>query len=328
MSDQTSPPASPDRPRADDFVLPFSIEGLEVRGRVVRLGPLVDTILARHNYPAPVSRLLGEAVALALLLGASLKFEGRFILQIQSDGPISMMVVDYATPDKVRACAKFDADAIAANQSLWSAPVRLLGKGHLAMTVDQGAQASRYQGVVPLEGGSLAEVADVYFRQSEQIPTFIKLAVAESFSAESGERGLHWRAGGLLIQHLPAEGGVQHRDLPPGDAPAEAAVQQDEEADQWTEARLIAETIEDDELTDPTISAERLLYRLFHERGVRVFSAQGVHEECRCTRERISGILNQFSAEDVQDMTTDDGAIVVTCEFCSAEYRFDPEQFG
>ena len=311
---------------ADDRVLPYAVQALDVRGRVVHLGPALDAILNRHNYPSHVAKLLGEAITLTVLLGSSLKFEGRFVLQTKTDGPVSMLVVDFTTPDRIRAYASFDAamieTAVAAGRAT---PPDLLGRGHLAMTVDQGTEASRYQGIVSLEGQSLEDVAHTYFDQSEQIPTRVRLAVAEMLTREPGQAPKHtWRSGGLLVQFLPqSEDRQRHRDLSPGDAPEGALPAPSDEDDAWAEARSLVETVEDIELTDPEVSPERLLFRLFHERGVRVFDAQPVVDKCRCSRERVSDMLAQFTAEDVTDMTVD-GQVVVTCEFCSAKYHFDP----
>ncbi|MCJ2079575.1 Hsp33 family molecular chaperone [Methylobacterium sp. E-016] len=311
---------------ADDCVLPFSVEALDVRGRVVRLGPSVDTILRRHGYPDAVARLLGEAAALTVLLGSSLKFEGRFQLQTKTDGPVGMIVVDFEAPDRLRATARFEAEAIAALGTGPHKAAELIGQGHLAMTIDQGSAASRYQGVVALEGQSLEEAAHQYFRQSEQIPTQVRLAVAEAF--EDGQS--RWRAGGLLVQFLPQSiDRARLADLPPGDIP-EGRVHLDEngtqEDDAWVEARALVGTVEDHELVDPAVSSERLLYRLFHERGVRVFEAQAVHEQCRCSRERVMCMIRSFSPEERREMVADDGRVVITCEFCSRRYDLDPAE--
>ncbi|KAA0123735.1 Hsp33 family molecular chaperone [Methylobacterium sp. P1-11] len=330
-----SHPQSPSQPQAqnagnghagaDDAVLPFAVEALDVRGRVVRLGPAVDTILRRHGYPDPVARLLGEAAALTVLLGSSLKFEGRFQLQTKTDGPVTMIVVDFEAPDRLRATARFDAERVAA---LGTGPLQdsdLIGTGHLAMTIDQGTAASRYQGVVALEGQSLEEAAHQYFRQSEQIPTQVRLAVAEAVEEGAG----HWRAGGLLVQFLPQSvDRARLADLPPGDIPEGHAHLSGgaPEDDAWVEARSLVTTVEDHELVDPHVSSERLLYRLFHERGVRVFDRQPVHETCRCSRERVMGMIRSFSPQERHDMVADDGRIVITCEFCSRRYDLDPQE--
>jgi molecular chaperone Hsp33 len=310
---------------ADDVVLPFAVEPLDVRGRVVRLGPSIDTILTRHGYPDIVARALGEAAALTVLLGSSLKFQGRFQLQTKSDGAIEMIVVDYDAPDRLRATARFDKERIEAMPA-GSKTADLLGNGILAMTIDQGSDRSRYQGVVALEGQGFEEAAHQYFRQSEQIPTKVRLAVAEQF-----EGGRHaYRAGGLLIQFLPTSPERQRQaDFHPGDIPEghpSLDLMQPTEDDAWVEAKTLVETVEDIELIDPSVSSERLLYRLFHERGVRVFETQAVHEECRCSETRLMAMMRRFSPEDRRDMVGDNGRIGITCEFCSRVYDLDPQK--
>lgn len=308
----------------DDVVLPFAVEALDVRGRVVRLGDSVDTLIARHGYPDPVARVIGEAAALTALLGSSLKFEGRFQLQTKTDGPIEMIVVDYDAPDRLRAFARFDAERVqAAGQGRTG---DLLGQGHLALTIDQGPDMNRYQGVVALEGQSFEEAAHQYFRQSEQIPTRVRLAVAEQ--VVGGEHA--YRAGGLMIQFLPTSPDrMRQADLDPGDIPeghASATWSAPGEDDAWVEAKTLVETVEDHELIDPAVSSERLLFRLFHERGVKVFESQGLREACRCSRDRIMTMMHRFSPDDRRHMVGDDGRIRITCEFCSEKYELDPAE--
>lgn len=313
----------------DDTALPFQVESLDVRGRVVRLGQLLDGILARHAYPKPVAILLAEAVTLTALLGTALKFAGRFILQTQSDGPVDMLVVDFEAPGRVRACARFDKAAVAkAVAEGRTTPPQLLGRGHLAMTIDQGGTMQRYQGLVDLDGSSLQDVAHSYFLQSEQIPTVVRLAVAESVEATSGGFRSEWRASGFLLQFLP-ESPERRRmaDLPPGDAPPDWVLPVHRDDESWVTARTLAETIAVDELVDPALSPERLLFRLFHEQGVRVFEPQPITEFCRCSEARVSGMLRSFTAEERADMT-EDGRITVTCEFCSRVYGFSAEEVG
>ncbi len=318
-----------DRPESgDDVVVPFTLETLDCRGRVVRLGEALDSILNRHNYPVPVARLLGEAVVLAALIGSSLKFEGRFILQTQTDGPVNLIVVDLDAPDGLRGYARFDADAVMlAIERGETRPGQLLGKGHLAMTVDQGSHMDRYQGIVALEGNSLEEVAHTYFKQSEQIPTLVRLAVAEL--ARRGDKRPSWRAGGALVQFMPSSGGHTMPDLP-GDGDfdnPETADQAFVESDNWTRAKAMMATVSDVELADPEVSPERLLFRLYHETGVRVFSPIELEERCTCSAERIEAMLaNSFTAEERQDMAVD-GEIEVVCEFCSSVYHFKPHEF-
>lgn len=318
-----------DRPESgDDVAVPFTLEQLDCRGRVVRLGDALDAILTRHNYPAPVARLLGEAVVLAALIGSSLKFEGKFILQTQTDGPVNLIVVDLDAPDGLRGYARFNADAVQrAIETGATQPGQLLGKGYLAMTVDQGPHTERYQGIVALEGGSLEDVAHTYFQQSEQVPTLVRLAVAQ-FSRR-GERQAKWRAGGMLVQYLPANSTRTMPDLPgdgdfsnPQTADASFA-----ESNKWTEARALLATVADDELADPDVSPERLLFRLFHETGVRVFEPVTLEERCTCSAERIEAMLrDNFSAEERADMVVN-GEIEVICEFCSADYHFKLHEF-
>jgi molecular chaperone Hsp33 len=323
------PSRQPSATSADDTVLPFEVKALDVRGRVVRLGPALDRILRSHDYPAPVAKLLGEAVVLAVLLGTSLKFEGRFILQTQGDGPVRMLVVDYTTPGRVRACARFDTDRVAAAVEAGKTDAAaLLGSGHLAMTIDQGPDMSRYQGLVALDGKSFEDAAHEYFLRSEQIPTRIRLAVGEEVIAASGGARHHWRAGGLLVQFLPkAQERARQADLDPGDAPAGQTAHVVQEDDAWVESRSLVETVEDLELIDPTLSTERLVYRLFHERGVRVFRDTAVSAECSCSRENVATMLRSFPQDD-RDHMVENGMITVTCEFCNSSYVFEPNSLA
>jgi len=311
----------------DDVVVPFTLENLDCRGRSVRLGAAIDAILNRHDYPAPVARLLGEAVVLAGLIGSSLKFEGKFILQTQTDGPVNMIVVDLDAPDGLRGYARYDHDALLkASEAGATSPGELLGNGHLAMTVDQGTHMDRYQGIVALEGNSLEEVAHRYFMQSEQIPTSIRLAVAEH--SVRGDARSHWRAAGVLLQYMP-KGHAEMADLPGnGDFEDESMADPNfAEADHWVEAKSLLGTVGDDELVDPDVSPERLLFRLYHETGVRVFQSEPIEERCSCSVERIEGMLrDNFSSEERLDMAID-GEIEVVCEFCSTAYHFNPHQF-
>jgi len=320
--------------KADDRAWPFEVDGLDVRGRVVTLGSALDAILGRHDFPDPVRRLLGEATVLAVLLATSLKDTGRFILQSQTDGPVSMLVVDIRTPGQMRATATFDAEAIAAlDETANLSSALLLGRGSLAMTVEQGHSAQRYQGFVPIDGETLEEAAHVYFRQSEQIPTRIRLAVAEIFDRdEQGEPRQAWRAGGIIAQFLPeSQERIRRRDLPGGDEPqhAEGSDEPSDDVpddDAWVEASILLDTVEDHELTDPAIPAERLLVRLFHERGARVFQPVDLHDQCSCSRERIQKVLDQMGSDEIAEATVA-GEISVKCEFCGLTYHFDPKEF-
>jgi molecular chaperone Hsp33 len=309
---------------SDDIVLPFAAERLQARGRIVRLSKTVDKILRGHDYPDPVSRLLGEAIALGVLLGTSLRLEGRFILQTKTDGPVPTIVVDFETPDRVRAWAQFDEAALAEFSSDGASDsARLLGNGHLALTIDHGSQQNRYQGLVPLEDVGLSDAADLYFAQSEQIPTLVRLAVAEELNGSARQ----WRAGGILVQHLPEAGiAVAHRDLPPGDLPDGVEPPPEfEEDDQWVETRALAATIEDHELIDPGLAPEQLLYRLFHENGVRVFEKTPLRAKCRCSKESVAAMLKKFDPEERADMV-EAGEIYVDCQFCSSHYVFSSDE--
>jgi molecular chaperone Hsp33 len=297
--------SSPSRPAglADDLILPFQIEGEDVRGRVVRLGPVLDAILARHDYPEGVASLLAHALALTALLGSSIKFEGKLIMQAKGDGAVKTIVVDYRTPGGLRGWVGFDPARYEAAVADGVEPGRevpqLLGGGYLAFTIDQGPDTERYQGIVGLEGGTLAECAQKYFEDSEQLPSAVKLSAARVGGA--------WRAGGIMVQYLPKA----------------APLRDEDDDDAWREAAILMASTQDAELTDPGVGPERLLYRLFHERGVRVFDPVPLEGYCQCSRERIEHVLAQFPAEEMADMVVD-GRIVVTCEFCSTRYEFDP----
>ncbi len=313
----------------DDAVVPFQVDGLDTRGRAVQLGPLLDGILGRHSYPPAVARLLAEAVALAVILGTSLKFEGKFILQTQSDGPVNMLVADFRAPQSVRAYAGFDAEMLAeAEAGGRTSPAQLLGNGTLALTIDQGEFMQRYQGIVALDGSSLEEVARVYFRQSEQIPTHVRLSTATLIERDGdGKMVERIRAGGIIVQFLPeSPERMRQGDISGGDAPEGHEMFHNED-DAWLEAKALASTIEDSELTDPQVGVEGLLYRLFNERGVRVFAATKVLDDCSCSEDKIRGVLEGFSAEEIRD-SVEDGKIEVRCEFCSTAYVFEPGEFG
>jgi molecular chaperone Hsp33 len=306
---------------ADNLVLPFRTVKSDVIGRVIRLGSVVDAILSRHAYPEPVSHALGEAITLTAMLGSALKDNAKLILQTKTDGALDFLVSDFEAPGKVRGYANFNkADEALARLKGRGDQGALLGSGHLAMTIDPGIGRDSYQGIVALEKEPLITAAHTYFRQSEQLPTFIRLAVARHF--DGGARAWAWRAGGLMIQQLPREGGTKL------EGEAHDASLEGEDDENWNRARHLAATVEDHELIDPTLSPERLLYRLFHEEGVRVVPAMELAETCRCSRERLEVYLKRFGAEELADMREDDGAITATCEFCSRKYRFAPGEIA
>jgi len=286
------------RPAAIDVAVGFTLPGRHARGRLVRLGPVLGEILSAHAYPAPIARLLGEALVLAGLLGAMLKdADGQLTLQAQTEaGIVDLLVCDYKGGE-LRGYVRFDADRLAAAPRPTLAD--LFGKGYLAITFDQAATGERYQGIVPLEGGSLAEAAQHYFAQSEQIPSFVRLAVDDSGHV----------AGGLLVQHLPE--GEEGRDR----------LHTRLDHPEWDHVRILAETIRDGELTDAELPLETLLWRLFHEEEeVRVLGEVGLSRGCRCNAEHIRSVLSRFSAEERAAMADADGMIAVDCEFCSRAF--------
>ena len=299
MTENTSIPS-------DNLVAAFQIEGWPVRGRIVRLGEVVDDILSRHDYPEPVANLLGEACALAALVGSSLKFEGKLIVQAQGDGPVAYVVADYDTSGSLRGYCRFDAERVAEASQGFARPgaQTLLGQGVFIMTIDQGPDLERHQGITSVEGETLALCAEHYFAQSEQVPTRVRLAVGE---IDVGQ-GRSWRAGGAMIQNVAEDD-------------ARGATR-----DAWERADALFSTTADDELIDPEIPADRLLYRLFHEDGVRLFSPKPLRAFCRCSEQRILDMLRSFPPEDRVDMVEGaSGKIVVTCEYCSRVYEVEPE---
>src|SRR5579885_249729 len=292
----------------DDLVQPFQIDPFRLRGRLVRLGPAIDRILTRHAYPAPVAELLGEAIALAVALARALKYEGVFTLQTKGDGPVRMMVADVTTSGALRGYAQFDLEKLerasaaaqaSGNDLLGSVP-RLLGGGYLALTVDQGEHTDRYQGIVELNGATLAHCIHHYFRQSEQVEAGLKVAVARVPEKSGAAR---WRAGCLMIERLPIEDELQR----------------DAEDEGWRRAMILMSSSTSQELVDPALPPEALLYRLFHEDGVRAYRKRPLVARCRCSRDRVETVLRALGPEDLAAMKVD-GRILVTCEFCRAVY--------
>lgn len=299
-----APAAAP----VDNIAAAFQIEGWPVRGRLVRLGETIDAILSAHAYPEPVAGLLGEACALAALVGSSLKFEGRLIVQAQGDGPVRYVVADYDTAGHLRGYCRYDPDEVEAVSQGFARPgaKTLLGQGVFVMTLDRGPDFERTQGITPIEGESLSLAAEHYFEQSEQVPTKVRLAVG---TVSSGY-GPSWRAGGALIQLIA------------GDT-ARGSTE-----DVWDRSRALFQTLADDELVDPTISPETLLFRLFHEDGVRLEDARPLQAQCRCSKDRIAAVLTSFGEEDRAGMVEPDGKIRVTCEYCASVYELEPSEIG
>src|SRR5436309_8870222 len=274
---------SPSQTAPDDLIQPFRIDPFALRGRLVRLGPAIDRILSQHDYPEPVAALLGEAITLAVVLAGALKYDGIFTLQTKGDGPIKLMVADVSTAGAVRGYAQYDAAkleaALSGARPAFRSVPGLVGSGYIAFTVDQGEDTDRYQGIVELAGSTLAECVQHYFRQSEQIQAGIKLSVGRA------GRGGSWRGGGLMLQRVPPEGGY--------------GVIADDVEDGWRRAMVLMSSATAAELVDPDLPPHGLLFRLFHDEGVRVFRTHPIEARCRCSSERIGRILRSFPAQDI-----------------------------
>jgi molecular chaperone Hsp33 len=304
---------------SDNLIQPFQIESQEVYGRVVRLGPVIDNVLGRHDYPEPVAVMLGEMLVLAAGLASVLKYDGVFTLQTKGDGPISMMVVDLTSGGEIRGYAQFDAARLEAALAtpgpgrpaggpLGNSVPRLLGAGYLALTVDQGEHTERYQGIVELIGATLAECMQHYFRHSEQLQSGIRLAVGR-VTDDTGASP--WRAGAILLHRLPPTDHIAPDD--------------DEEG--WRRALSLVSSSSDDELLDPGLGPRDLLRRLFHEDLVRVYRTRPIEVGCRCSRERVTRMLRAMPREEIEDLMVDD-VLTVTCGFCNSDYRFDESALG
>ena len=301
-----------------DRVLPFQLDALGVRGRLVRLGPALDAIIERHGYPLAVARPLAEAMTLCAALATSLKYDGIFTLQISGDGPIRLLVADLTSDGALRGYAQFDSWKLAValgggkgGAGNHDAPdgyvPKLFGQGRLAFTVDQGRHSERYQGVVPLEGATLADCAHIYFRQSEQLPTGIKIAARRDEAADGG----HWRAAALMVQQMP-EFDAGRLDADP-----------EQREDDWRKAVILMASATDREMLDPALPGRTLLFRLFHAEGARLFERRAFEARCRCSRERIDGVLKSIARAELADLRDSRGLVAVTCEFCSTEYAYD-----
>jgi molecular chaperone Hsp33 len=297
-----------DRPPVPDLVVPrgvnpFHLRRKPVRGRLVRLGPLAEALLTRHDHPEPVTRLQGEALALTAGLASALKYQGSFSLQAKGDGPVPMLLADCTHTGALRGYARVEAEKLA-RYGRNPSPRALLGKGYLAFTCDQGPQMDRYQGIVAIEGADLAEMTGSYFAASEQLRAFIRLACAR--------RPEGWRAAAFIMERVAGEGGV-------GPELDEAA---QEEA--WTTALALARTLTAEEMLDDALPPERLLHRLFHEEGLALDQPRALAYGCRCSRSRLAGVLEGFPPEDLDHMA-ENGTITMTCEFCNHDFRFARE---
>lgn len=289
----------------DDVVQPFRLEKTSIRGRVVRMGSVLQDIINRHDYPAPVSYLLSEAVTVCILLSAMLKYDGIFTLQIKGNGPIQTLVVDATTDAKVRGYASFDEEAVKKlakrKPDTENNYFHLLGEGYVSFTVDQQLEGfERYQGIVELQGGSLAESVNYYFKQSEQIKTEFKLDVHP--------QDAQWRAAAIMVQHMPSEG---------GDNSFDEITEED-----WNRTSLFLQSCKEQELLSPNLTISDLLYRLFHEEGVRIYDQMPVQHVCRCSREKVENVIMSLPKEEIDSIIEERGQIDIDCEFCSRSYSF------
>jgi len=299
MFDPFGRPPVPDLvvPRA---ILPFHLDERPVRGRLVRLGALADALLRRHDYQPEVAKLTGEAMALTAGLAAALKFEGSFSLQAKGDGPLSMLLADCSHAGALRGYAKLNKERFAGLAA--PSATALLGKGYLAFTCDQGPDMDRYQGIVAIEGETLTDMTGEYFRNSEQLDTYLKLACEETPAG--------WRASALLLERVAGAGWLDQQ------------MDQEEQQEAWQTATILARTISTQELLDDTLSGEQVLHRLFHAEGLRLDRPRPLSYGCRCSRERLLNVLGGFSTDDLDHMA-DEGTITMTCEFCNFDFRFD-----
>lgn len=295
-----------------DNCVSFFINGGSFQGRLIRMNEVLDTILTKHDYPRPVSAVIAESTVLAAMLASTIKYDGLFTLQTQSNGPVSMIVVDVTSEGKIRSCARFDEERLNQGQALRKtsgeiepAP-HLMGNGHLAFTVDQGKNTELYQGIVDLQGKTLAECALRYFKQSEQIETNLKLFL----QAPQGE-SKSWLAAGIMLQKMPTKGGNE--------------IDEETAAEEWNEANIFMESLTDNEIFDASLSSADILHRLFHANNLNVSQTKEYSFGCRCSRDKLLNTLSTFSKEDINDMI-EDGKITATCHFCSEQYCFDPTE--
>jgi molecular chaperone Hsp33 len=298
-------PVRTERPFEDDVIQPFQIEASNLRGRLIRVGSMLDEILTRHAYPEPVARLLAETIVVAVALAAALKYDGIFTLQTKGDGPIRLMVADVTSTGDVRGYAQYGADRLATVPADAAPVPELLGSGYLAFTVDQGENTDRYQGIVELSGDTLSDCVQHYFRQSEQLITGFKIA--------ADKRDAGWCGGAIMLQRMPE----QQTGLMPGS----------HVEDDWRRAMVLLGTCTAEELLDPALPPNDLLFRLFHEDGVRVFAPSAIQANCRCSRERVSNVLRSLPRDEIEDLKVE-GLIAVTCEFCNETYNFDDAQLA
>ncbi|SMG25414.1 Hsp33 family molecular chaperone HslO [Paracoccus sp. J56] len=310
----------------DDSVLPFQLERSDIRGRIARLGPVLEHILSRHDYPVPVSAVLAELTTLTALIGQTIKLRWKLSLQVRGNGAVRTIATDYYAPEteggpaRMRAWASFDADRLQLDQPGFDQ----IGQGYFAVLIDQGQGTTPYQGLTPLAGGSLAACAQTYFEQSEQLPTQFELTVGRS--RLPGHHDEHWRAGGVMLQTLPAS---SHASADPEEENLKSAdILQGAQSEDWNRATTLMSTVEDIELVDPTLPLPNLVYRLFHEDEPTSFDRQNLVFGCSCSADRVRGTLSIYSAKDIAHMTNADGIVTADCQFCGAHYEFDPQSLG
>lgn len=311
-------PVLADQTLNTDFVLPFAVPDLDVRGRVVLLNDQLDEIMQRHQYPDNVTSQLAQAAVLTILIGSSMKFAGRFILQAHTQGAIELMVCEYRSDGSIRTYARFDEAKV---QSSQDDKTPILGAGTLALTVDQGPDMERYQGIVAIDSQGLEFAAETYFKQSEQLPSEIKLAAGKLTTQTSDGVKTQWVAGGILAQHMPSHASK------PADLDDGRNLAGEYAHDNWLEAKALINTLAQDELLDPIVGAERVIYRLFHERGATKFEPITVFDNCGCSVDRIKVAMSGLTDEELDDVF-EDGNAKVDCEFCSTRYQFSREDFS
>lgn len=311
----------------DDTVLPFQLDRSSIRGRVARLDGVLDHVLSRHDYPAPVAALVAEVALLAALIGPTIKLRWKLSLQVRGNGAIRTIAADYYAPQddgqpaRIRAWASFDEDRLEPGAGFGQ-----LGEGYFAILIDQGSGTTPYQGITPLAGGSLSACAQTYFAQSEQLPTRFSLAYGQSRSP--GQK-TQWRAGGVMLQTLPGQPSALSGGGSGEDGLIEAAdILQGAESEDWNRANYLLDTVEAMELIGPSVAQTDLLIRLFHEETPRVFDPQRVEFGCSCSSDRVRDTLSIYSAKDIGHMTTQTGIVTADCQFCGAHYEFDPASLG
>lgn len=313
----------------DDTVLPFQLDASDIRGRVARLDGVLEQVLAQHDYPPLIEGLVAEMALLTALIGQTVKLRWKLSLQVRASGPARLIATDYYGPSKegeparIRAYASYDAEKLDPDAD----PFQQIGDGYFAILIDQGQGMTPYQGITPIAGGSLSACAETYFAQSEQIPTRFALSYGRSTLEGQSE---HWRAGGVMLQHMPKASPLLTGDAGSGEGGLLAArdVLDDDAEENWNRANAFLDTVEDLELIGPHVSPTDLLVRLFHEETPRVYDAQPVNFGCTCSEDRVRQSLSIYSARDIGHMTTDDGRVTADCQFCGAHYDFDPKTLG